>query len=582
MIKKLSPRNLTARAAYQAVGNPANTRPDSAVGNCFPGLEMDVRDLDRRFFPGLVFNAVRIPLNPVPDAPAHTQGLHLIYVDAMYDPMLPDNSREPWVQNLLAAYRGAAGKALSRGRWYLDWVEQDGKRIVLYDRDRVPYDGMLAWRFIRSLTPDSPVTISLARRDAAADDPEPAIQLTGRRRRYRNAAGVFDASYRPGELTQSLCNPWSHDFRDCGCHYWPSNHPDVVMGELTARTGSLPDDQSRDPQAAETYLDWLRNDRDPSGAAAALDTVEQNRPFQVDHYQINQTWEQLPFVLDGREIGDVYRRDPAAREAPPYDSIEAMIDDLRTRLAPMEMTLAVQYLYACFSLRSPDEIHPERWQTLPDDLVFARRFLIGVAIGEMTHLRWANQLLWELSGDDYEPVLQPAATIAYGAERDKTHPRSLRPLTPETLDSFIAIEAPGGLMDRAYARCVATLEQRVLYRRHLYELAVRIDSDGDDHYSRLRYLRQVLGKYPRDGGGGYPYLRPLEPGAPARTREALAIYQRITEGLASAYRAEAGRDYAVAEAHISAVRAEMDQLRKTAAALAQEGIGIPFWSDPRP
>src|SRR5258708_2733625 len=55
---KIFPRNLTARAGFSVAGNPAVTRPEGAVANCFPGLELDVRNLDRRFFPGLVFNFV--------------------------------------------------------------------------------------------------------------------------------------------------------------------------------------------------------------------------------------------------------------------------------------------------------------------------------------------------------------------------------------------------------------------------------------------------------------------------------------------------------------------------------------------
>jgi len=55
MIPKIVPLNLTARAAMQVVGNPVSTRMESGVGNCYPGLEFDHRNLDRRFFPGLVF-----------------------------------------------------------------------------------------------------------------------------------------------------------------------------------------------------------------------------------------------------------------------------------------------------------------------------------------------------------------------------------------------------------------------------------------------------------------------------------------------------------------------------------------------
>jgi hypothetical protein len=53
MNQKIFPRNLTARAAVKIAGNPVTTRLESGVGNCFPGLEFDHRNLDRRFFPGL-------------------------------------------------------------------------------------------------------------------------------------------------------------------------------------------------------------------------------------------------------------------------------------------------------------------------------------------------------------------------------------------------------------------------------------------------------------------------------------------------------------------------------------------------
>jgi hypothetical protein len=164
---RVTPRNLTARAAYRAAGNPANTRLESAVGNCFPGLEMDVRDLDRRFFPGLVFNAVRVPLNPAPEAPENTEGFHLVYVDYIYDPMLPADSAQPWVQMLLGDYTGALGTQLSQGRWFLSWVKQADRKITMYDRDGAPIDGMTVWRFIRSLETggDQPITIGLEKRD---------------------------------------------------------------------------------------------------------------------------------------------------------------------------------------------------------------------------------------------------------------------------------------------------------------------------------------------------------------------------------------------------------------------------------
>ena len=54
-VNRIIPQNLTAQAAYNVAGNPPSTRPESGVGNCFPGLEYDHRTLDTRFFPALVF-----------------------------------------------------------------------------------------------------------------------------------------------------------------------------------------------------------------------------------------------------------------------------------------------------------------------------------------------------------------------------------------------------------------------------------------------------------------------------------------------------------------------------------------------
>ena len=39
---------------------------------------------------------------------------------------------------------------------------------------------------------------------------------------------VRPATLKPGELTQSLCSPWQHDYRDCVCFYWASSRPDFV------------------------------------------------------------------------------------------------------------------------------------------------------------------------------------------------------------------------------------------------------------------------------------------------------------------------------------------------------------------
>src|SRR5262245_31369790 len=115
MANKIFARNLTARAAQAAryvVGNPTSARLESGVANCFPGLELDLRNLDCRFFPGLLFQFVIAPRQPVPEALPNQEGCRLLYVDYLEDPMLPATSEHGWVQALLSAYKGATGTML--------------------------------------------------------------------------------------------------------------------------------------------------------------------------------------------------------------------------------------------------------------------------------------------------------------------------------------------------------------------------------------------------------------------------------------------------------------------------------------
>jgi len=60
----------------------------------------------------------------------------------------------------------------------------------------------------------------------------------------------------PGEFTESMCNPWTHDFRDCACHYWAAAAL-IVFGPA----GTAPKGRMRSPSSVrreETRFDWLR------------------------------------------------------------------------------------------------------------------------------------------------------------------------------------------------------------------------------------------------------------------------------------------------------------------------------------
>ncbi len=573
---KIFPRNLTARssrALERVVGNPANARLESGVANCFPGLEFDVRTLDNRFFPGLLFRFVTKPLYPEQGTIPNQQGVRLLYIDYLNDPMIPETSEEKWAQKLLTDYdaNGKLAESVSKGRWYLDWIEQNGKRLWMTDPQGNYYSCEIAWRFIRGLSPEGELRIGLVRRDAP--DPKPRYELVGRRRRYVNAAGLYDLAYRPGELTESMCNPWSHDFRDCACHYWASNHPDVVIRDIPGSDGHA--------GAATVYVDWL-SVVGRTATIPAAGTIAQNRLFQIDHYEINQKWEKLPFVLEGREVEREYR---PRREDPgePYGTDEELIKEL-SELARMELTLALEYLYALFSLRDPrsDEIDDTEWPGLGADLKVVRDFILLVAVGEMAHLRWANEMLWELdranirpNGWSYKPIVEPAES--YPTLRAE---RRLEPLNPKTLDHFIDLERPSGGITRAYSRCVATLRNR-RYPVAAYELALRIDGEGMDHYERFIGVKRILQAY-GDGPDNFPYLRKVTRGRrdQPECKPAIDLFEELRGHIAKAYGYAAEHNSKLEQPCIEAARRTMLMLRDEAETLARErGIGVPFWDD---
>lgn len=177
---KIFPRNLTAQAAYLVPGNPVITRPEDAVANCFPGLEIDIRNLDRRFFPGLVFDFIE-------------EGARLAYVDAFQDPDLKlntDDARQLYLQ--LAD--DDLQKRLSKGSWYLDEIEQNGLRISMKS-----LKDTTAWRIVRSLEL-GPVTIRLKQRKtehvSRPHRRKHTVTLKGWRRRFMDPkTGVLSGAY---------------------------------------------------------------------------------------------------------------------------------------------------------------------------------------------------------------------------------------------------------------------------------------------------------------------------------------------------------------------------------------------------
>jgi hypothetical protein len=588
MAEAPKPINQAARAATIAgpaypepvLGNPASSLMESGVGNCYPGLEFDLRQLDVRFFPGLVFEFLGIE----PSGPDGTQGVRLVYADVESDSLLAGNA--PWMATLKKELNGPAGAALSGGTWYLHSIEQHGRRIDLYDFNvfqnatlLTPYEGETCWWVIRGIEADADLTIALTQRDPTGQPSGSLVVLHGQRRRFLDAEGMIPDVYRPGELTASMCSPWTHDFRDCACQYWASNHPDVVLGPVS--DPALPDGTSAgDPAQAVTFRDWLRR-RGPARDVSAPVTLEQARPDDYDPFEINLRWEELEFVLQGIETDGTPRKPQKPGPGKPYKDTQEVIRDLEGELAPLEFTLSMVYLYACFSLRAPEEVtEAERrtWTGLADDLRAARQFIMSVALSEMTHMRWVNQMLWMMDraglypkGRHYQPVVGPVPKRArVGAKR-------LGGATPERIGEFVSVERPDASLDREYAGLVTYLRHHAGdFPVGLFELAVRIDSDGLQHYQKFRDTELILSRYEPS-----LYLRKItlaDPADPA-VETALRLVEEIVAATREGYAAEHKDDMPRAEACLLRARAAMRSFQAEAEQLAGvRGLGIPFFA----
>ncbi|MFL6452132.1 MAG: ferritin-like domain-containing protein [Bryobacteraceae bacterium] len=586
MSEKIFPLNLTARAAVKVAGNPVVTRLEDGVGNCFPGLEFDHRNLDRRFFPGMVWNFVSADSQ----ANVHLGGARLLLVDtsdpALQDTRIPADAAtrlQQDVRKFSGSFDSAAAADLSQGAWYLSSISQGGKKISCQgpgsDGTPQPFDGITVWRLVRSLEP-AEVTITVDFRPGSANGtpPQPStFTFTGWRRAFTDPdSGVISQEYEPGELSQSLCSPWQHDFRDCGCNYWASNHPDIALGEERPGEATLPSGDSEDPLRASIYVDWLRADLRLSATSAAQ-SGSGDRTYQLDHYEINQRWQDRPMVLERRETPIMYRPSFEAA-AQPFDSVEDLATHLRY-LATLEHVLALEYLYATFSVVNPTRVDAATQAKFPDlvqDLTFVRHELLAVAVSEMRHLRWVNEILWKLSHEGlikepFVPEFGVAERVPLSGKPGDERDRQLRPLDRKTLEDFISVEEPSGGVDGQYARVLSTLKlPRFGEELGLYPIASRIIAEGMQHYTRFRSMRLVLKGYEDPTP---PYLQPIQVASKTDAAQALSLYASILELLRKGYETgDAEESFFIAQA-----RTIMFQLNDEAEALAVKNLGIPFF-----
>jgi hypothetical protein len=556
---KIFPRNLTARADYRVRGNPTNTRLESGVDNCYPGLEFDQRNLDKAFFPGLIFEFHRsdgaILHQIVPNGAPTQAGL-----------TATDNNPPLYLWALV-------------GRTLSSQSEADPPAFFLNG-----LDGLEVWRSVHNLlpgrvaiaigpSPNSILTPSLGlirQLDQIYDSGQGLVQrnpsgqlevaiLVGQRSRYLDENGVLDAAaYEAGDLTRSLCSPWQYDFRDCGCFYWAASKPDIVM--------------SADGQ--QPYLNFQRKDRTTVPQPAEV-LQQWDRDQEIDYADlIAGAWNQLPIVLNDRESEQFV---PTAAVVPQLLTRQQVIDELRY-LATVEHALCVEYLYAHYSLNAPSRL-PETGVTDQIRQIFtAANEVFLIAVDEMRHLRWVNEALDLLQ----EPPLTGRAELV---GRAFNRPFELKPLTSDQLQWFIDVEQPsqsiGQGLDGMYVRLLVSIDQQpdaFPERERMVHLMKLIIDEGEGHYQRFLSVQQQLA-----GMDSGTYLRSLvDPPAGSQLTSLQALSDENYAVLLGTLQVSLSLGDRAGGILLEQARRAMFNLHETSHYLASQGVRIRFTLPPAP
>ena len=472
-LRDVLPRNTTARADYLVPGNPMIARPESGVGNAHPGLEFDVRALERHFLPGLVFDF------------QYGAGAKLVDMDSSRLGRACAITAADLAHGVfLWAVAGRFGDDPDKRR-VVPLLDVDGYMVIRRLMDLEEGDiSVLVGSLPRTSVEVRKAQTAIA---ALADQPQADAferidqfvfeRFDGRRAKFLDSDGVIDPDLiPPGELTSNLCSPWQWDFADCYCFYWASSKPDVVIGI----------------SGTAQVLNFQRDRNNPENIAPAI-TSAAWRGQNISEPDMITGWADLPVVTAERE--GVVPRQPLWPKIDAPMSLSEIADQLQS-LAGLEHALCIEYLYAKFSLDAPRKA-PSGLNGPALHRYQAAREVFNIAVDEMRHLRWVNEALWLL---ERPPSLERVKIIGQDLRRFF----ELRPLLPQVLDEFIGIEAPRSILnddpqqlDSVYSRILVSLNELGDGPDHelvlrLMQLMKTIIDEGENHWDRFQRVKERL------------------------------------------------------------------------------------------
>jgi hypothetical protein len=278
----IKPSNLSAQLSYRARGNPPNSTPETAISNCFPGLEFDFRAIWRRIIVGIVIVENNNYVIEAED-PAFKDLLHhrLLRIDGndvvtrTFGPISPGGDATD------------LAPAQSNPVAFMEWSNTIAK-ILKKQGQRVRCE------FTKDVS-DPEVLVPADSKDLLVRDMElrwifERTTLEGK----ETVQAVLSADLlKPGELSQGLCSPWQNDYRECACYYWAASRPDYV-NVIPASDGASQGDN------------WMQKRR---GGQYVLDDLSDSRLVSYDDLFLS--WEKvLKFQVEGKDATEERERPP--------------------------------------------------------------------------------------------------------------------------------------------------------------------------------------------------------------------------------------------------------------------------------
>jgi hypothetical protein len=306
----LSPRNLTAQLRYPAVGkasltaqmrhpaagNPVNSRPEMAIANCCPGLEVDFRAVWRRLFEGIelsehdnyVVNDTRVDADGEQVEPS-LKGHRLLSIGRGKDDKITSTAPgEPVIVKLKGPSPSnpygnvpVLSQRNPHGVWTMEWSNCLAHVVDALRTHRAEEN--LASTSAANFEIDCEFTAD------ATETPQPqGTKCIVTRLRVMDffegqTAVISEKLAEPGELTQGLCSPWQNDLRECSCYYWASSRPDFVNTSIGNDGLSHGDN-------------WFARQR--TGEYVPDDYADTRL---IDYDELFRNWQQLQFQIGGKD-----------------------------------------------------------------------------------------------------------------------------------------------------------------------------------------------------------------------------------------------------------------------------------------